>query len=140
MHNSLVSLEEFLVLVRSVAPLAPGLLVAVHGVVVSVQLDLVIEDLAAVFTSENLRRSVHLVLVVPQRSLVLQLGQADVALDGLDPVHVLDVLLGGELPTERADLLEKQISRKHFTADQQCLTFSCSLARWYLRSRVVLKT
>ena len=105
MHDSLVSLEKLLVLVGPIAPLTTGLLVTVHGVVVGVQLDLVVEHLAAVLAGEHLGGSVDLVLVVPQRSLVLELRQADVALDGLDPVDVLDVLLGGEFPTEGTDLL-----------------------------------
>ena len=105
MHHSLVSLEQLLVLVRPAAPLALGLLVAVHGVVVGVQLDLVVEHLAAVLAGEDLGGGVDLVLVVPQRSLVLELREADVALDGLDPVDVLDVLLDGEFPTEGTDLL-----------------------------------
>ena len=108
MHDSLVSLQELLVLVGPIAPLAPGLLVAVHGVVVGVQLDLVIEHLPTVLAGQYLSRSVHLVLVIPQSSLVLQLGQADLALHGLDPVHVLDVFLGGQLTTERTDLLVLQ--------------------------------
>lgn len=105
MHNSLVSLEEFLVLVRSPAPLTLGLLVVVDLVGVGVQLHLVLEDLAALGAGDSLGGGVDAVLVFPERGPVPHLGKTDLALDWLDLVNIVDMIPGGQLPTNRTDLL-----------------------------------
>ena len=84
MHNSLMSLEELLVLISPPAPLTLGLLVVVDLVGVGVQLHLVLKHLPALAAGHPLGGSVDAVLVFPQGRLVPQLGEADLALDWLD--------------------------------------------------------
>merc|ERR1719412_1032675 len=104
-HNSLVSLKELLVLVSPPAPLTLGLLVVVDLVSVGVQLHLVLEDLTALGAGDSLGGGVHAVLVLPQCGPVPHLGKTDLALDWLDLVNIVDMIPGGQLTTNRTDLL-----------------------------------
>ena len=105
MHNSLMSLEELLVLISPPAPLTLGLLVVVDLVGVGVQLHLVLEDLAALVAGDSLGGGVDAVLVLPQGGPVPHLGKTDLTLDWLDLVNIVDMIPGGQLPTNRTDLL-----------------------------------
>ena len=104
-HNSLVCLQELLVLVRPPAPLTLGLLVVVDLVGVGVQLHLVLEDLPALGAGDSLGGGVHAVLVLPQGGPVPHLGKTDLTLDWLDLVNIVDMIPGGQLPTNRTNLL-----------------------------------
>ena len=105
MHNSLMSLKELLVLVSPPAPLTLGLLVVVDLIGVGVQLHLVLKLLLALGAGHSLGGGVDAVLVLPQGRLVPHLGMTDLALDWLDVVNIVDVLPGGQRPTNRTDLL-----------------------------------
>ena len=105
MHNSLMSLKELLVLVSPPAPLTLGLLVVVDLVVVGVQLHLVLKLLLALRAGHSLVGSVDAVLVFPQGGLVPHLGVTDLTLDWLDLVNIVDMIPGGQRPTNRTDLL-----------------------------------
>ena len=105
MHNSLMSLEELLVLVGPPAPLTLGLLVVVDLIGVGVQLHLVLEHLAALRAGDSLGGGVHAVLVFPQCGPVPHLGKTDLTLDWLDLVNIVDMIPGGQLPTNRTNLL-----------------------------------
>ena len=73
---------------------------------VIVQLDLVSKGLPAVFATQDLAfRGVYSAVVIPQGSLALQLSKADLTLDRLGAVSVLNVFLAGKLPTYWTDLL-----------------------------------
>ena len=104
-HNSLVGLEHLLVLVDPPAPLALGLLVVVDLVGVGVQLHLVLKLLLALGAGHSLGGGVDAVLVLPQGRLVPHLGMTDLSLDWLDVVNIVDVLPGGQRPTNRTYLL-----------------------------------
>ena len=104
-HNSLVSLKELLVLVSPPTPLTLGLLVVVDLVGVGVQLHLVLEDLATLGAGDSLGGGVHAVLVFPQCGPVPHLGKTDLTLDWLDLVNIVDMIPGGQLPTNRTNLL-----------------------------------
>ena len=104
-HNSLMSLEELLVLISPPAPLALGLLVVVDLVGVGVQLHLVLEDLPTLSAGDSLGGGVHAVLVLPQGGPVPHLGKTDLTLNWLDLVNIVDMIPGGQLPTNRTDFL-----------------------------------